>query len=164
MDREITKDYSLKICNLLERSEEYQTMGVIYFYYPMRNEVNLLPLAEKALRMGKLTGFPKVEGNIINFYQVSSLAQFQEGNFQVMEPVSKILLTEERPLILTPGVAFDKNKNRMGYGRGYYDRYGAGFPGSIRIGTAYDSQVVDEIPADGLDIPMHKIVTESGMW
>ena len=65
----------------------------------------------------------------MNFFQVESLEEFAEGSFHVMEPVSHKLMTAEKPLILTPGLVFDEQKNRMGYGKGYYDRFLARFEG-----------------------------------
>lgn len=158
------EEWSKTICNYLIDSELFQQAEEIYFYYPLGNEANLLKAAEEALRQGKRIGFPKTEGSNIRFYQVKNLRDFKEGCFHVMEPVSDRLLTWERPLILTPGLVFDEKKSRMGYGKGYYDRYAAYVPGAVKIGIAYEAQIAESIPTDYHDVPMDYVLTEMRMW
>lgn len=161
---ENVKRWSEAISEHIVSTELYQQAKTVYFYYPLGNEVNLLAVARKALDAGKCVGFPKTEGDIIRFYKVESLEDFQEGCFHVMEPVSTELLDVENPLILTPGLIFDKQKNRMGYGKGYYDRYTAILPKAIKIGVAYEMQLTQEVPVDEYDVPMDYMITEKGMW
>ena len=154
------KEWSDIIISHLISSELFQQAEEIYFYYPLCNEVNLLPAAARALKLGKRVGFPRTEGEVIRFYQVKDLSDFKEGCFHVMEPVSVRALTAERPLILTPGLVFDDKKNRMGYGKGYYDRYFATFPEAVKVGIAYELQIARSIPVDEYDIAMDYILTE----
>ena len=158
------KIWSDTICNCLVKSEMFLKAKVIYFYYPLGNEVNLLKAAEEALRQGKIIGFPKTEGSEICFYQIESLDAFAEGCFHVMEPVSNRLLVVEKPLILIPGVVFDEQKNRMGYGKGFYDRYVLKVPEAVKIGIAYEAQIAQRIPTEHYDVPMDYILTEMRMW
>ena len=132
-----TRQWSKEINGHLVRSRLFQQADVICFYYPLGREVDLLAAAGEALVRGKRVFFPKTQGSKINFYQVETLTDFKIGNFRVMEPESSILLDREDPLILTPGVVFDRSKKWMGYGKGYYDRYMAGLPKAVKAGIAY---------------------------
>lgn len=154
------REYSDRICRKLLAFPLFLQAETIYFYYPLGREVSLLPAAEAALAMGKRVGFPKTEGTHIRFYRTASLNAFAEGRFHVKEPVSSELLTDPAPLILTPGLVFDEKRNRMGYGKGYYDRYGAEFPEAVRIGIAYELQIAKEAAVDAYDVPMEFVVTE----
>ncbi len=66
-------------------------------------------------------------------------------------------------LVLVPGVAFDVYGNRMGYGKGYYDRYFSGEFSGARIGVCYDLQMAEYLPTDQYDVPLPYLVTESGL-
>lgn len=156
--------WSEAICRRLTDTELFQKAEVIYFYYPLGNEVSLLPAAQAALDAGKCIGFPRTEGDVIRFYKTESLTDFREGCFHVMEPTSSILLWEEKPLILIPGLVFDHQKNRMGYGKGYYDRYMANVPDAVKVGVAYEMQLLETIPTDSYDIPMDYLITEERIW
>lgn len=174
---------SQKICDHLIRMEIFQQAETVCFYYPLGNEVNLLTAAEEALRMGKQVTFPRTEGDQIRFYPVGNLSDFREGRFHVMEPIGTEPLDvgafdlQAPLLILVPGVVFDRNRNRMGYGKGFYDRYlaeltamtrGKASNGNgtqiIRLGIAYECQITEMIPTEATDIPMDYILTENGIW
>ncbi len=161
---EQVREWSDCICNRLTESELFQQANEIFFYYPLGNEADLLKAAQIALEMGKVIAFPRTEGDVIHFYQVTDLNEFQVGSFQVMEPVGDRLLITREPLVLTPGLAFDKQKNRMGYGKGYYDRFIAECPNAVTIGIAYEMQLAEEIVIEVQDIPMNYILTEERMW
>ena len=179
---ELTKDevseYSEKICAYLENHALYQNAEQIGFYYPLGNEVSLNSLVQKAWKEGKVTFFPKVIGDDIFFYQITDFSQLEEGYFHVMEPGKeicqedgcKLSLKDETtkevkaPLILTPGVAFDRNGGRLGYGKGFYDRFFAAHPTCIRIGVSYEVQITEKIILEDHDKKLQYLVTENGIW
>lgn len=185
------EEWSRKICEHLLCREIFLKAETICFYYPLGNEVNLLRTAEEALRMGKQVAFPKTEGDRMWFCPVKNLSDFKEGNFHVMEPVGGEQLVDNPILILVPGVVFDRRKNRMGYGKGFYDRYLAEISkeqynipeGSrdrkralnaiqscenrnpvVTMGIAYECQLAETIPTEETDIPMDYILTEHGLY
>lgn len=164
LTKEQVQEWSERICTRLLESELFQKAEGICFYYPLGNEVDLLSVANEALKQGKCISFPRTEGADIRFYQVEDLMDFKEGCFHVMEPVSDKFFAIERPLILTPGLVFDEQKNRMGYGKGYYDRYAAGMPEAVKVGIAYEMQLTEAVPVDSFDIPMDHIITEERIW
>lgn len=122
--------------------------------------MDLLWLAEKLLAEGKQVAFPRTEGETMEFYPVTSLKGFQKGAFGIMEPVGDCPLKEEKPLILVPGLGFDRKCCRIGYGKGFYDRYFARFPASRKVGVAYNIQIAEKIPRDIYDVPMDVVITE----
>lgn len=173
LPREQREEYSRKICENLRAFVKTEKPKVIYFYYPLGSEVNLLPLAEELLKEeyfaeaaaleGRVIAFPRTCGDTMEFYPVTSLSDFVEGRFHIMEPVGELPLTEPEPLVVVPGLGFDRQGNRMGYGKGFYDRYFARFPSCRKIGAAFEAQIVEEIPAQAHDIIMDFVVTEKGV-
>ncbi len=155
---------SLEICVKVQACSWFWQAEWVYFYYPLGKEVNLLPLAQQALERGMQIAFPRVEGNEMDFYQVSSLDGFREGSFHVMEPTGKHAIQEKSPLVLVPGVGFDLHGTRMGYGKGYYDRYFSRCPLCHKIGIAHSVQLVEQLPKDPFDVPMDAIVTEQDLY
>ena len=140
----------------------------IYGYMPLGNEVSLLKVFENIWKdnLGSndlkiYTAFPKIESKNMRFYLADSHDDFEPGHFGVTEPKAKCKLCDAKdPIVLVPGVAFSRSDYRMGYGRGYYDRY---FEkrrfNSILLGIAFKEQVTDELLTDIYDVPMNKIIT-----
>ena len=64
-------------------------------------------------------------------------------------------------MIIVPGVAFDRKGNRLGRGRGFYDRLLKTTPNAIKVGVAFDFQMVEQVPTEPLDVPMNKVISET---
>ncbi len=160
INQEARKRWSDEVCRSLQEQPAFRRAETVCFYYPLGSEVNLLPLAQKALASGKQVAFPRVEGSEMALYRVLSLEEFAQGAFQVMEPVSSALVCEPEMLVFVPGLAFDEQGSRMGYGKGYYDRYFARNPYCHKIGVCYEMQLVSEVPCEDRDIRMDAVVTE----
>lgn len=156
--------WSGQICKILQEQEFFRDAEQICFYYPLGNEANLLPLAGRALELGKQAAFPRVHGNDMAFYRVSSLKEFSEGAFHVMEPPGSEKMRVENALVFVPGLSFDSRGGRMGYGKGYYDRYFGGHSGCLKIGVCYEMQLIREVPCERHDIFMDAVVTERGIY
>ena len=154
--------WSDKICRILEEQPCFMEPENICFYYPLGNEVNLLPLAERALQSGKRVSFPRVSGDDMEFYQVSDLQEFAEGAFHVMEPTSRDVMGGDA-LVFVPGLLFDGRGGRMGYGKGYYDRYFSRHMGCRKIGVCYEMQFIRQVPCNRYDVLMDDVVTEQGI-
>ena len=163
LSREEISQWSGEICRILEEQPIFKEAGTICFYYPLGSEVNLIPLAQKALDLGKQAAFPRIDGNDMEFYQVFDLEEFVEGEFHVMEPVGSEVIECEQALVLVPGLAFDNHGRRMGYGKGYYDRYFARYPGCQKIGVCYSMQMLSNVPCGEYDISMEAVVMELGV-
>lgn len=160
------------ICRKVLESAEYQAADTIFAYYPLGNEVRCLPVLDHALKAGKRVLLPKT-GQLckMDFFEVTDLDEVEEGTFHVMEPKKGCKKFEEKNsckeafstmLALVPGVVFDREGNRYGYGKGYYDRYFSRFPYIKRIALAYKEQL-SEMTLECLDtdVKMHTILTDS---
>ena len=135
------------------------------FYHPLRGEVSLLSLAEQLLSVDKQVAFPRVRERDMDFYCVTDLkSQFSEGSFHVMEPVTETKADLTRAVCFVPGLAFDSQFQRLGYGAGYYDRYFAAHPQIMRIGICMNRFYIPVIPAQSNDVSMHWIVTENHVY
>ena len=105
---------------------------------------------------------PRVAGREMDFYEIHDMTDLQPGYQGILEPAEycpKVEATEG--MMLLPGLAFDREGHRVGYGGGYYDRYLARFEGSSLhlYAVAYDFQIVDQIETEEHDISPHRIIT-----
>ena len=145
-------------CDLFRRA------GTLGLYSPIRGEVATDLLCEEALRRGKRVCFPRVAGSGMSFCRIAGPADLQPGAFGVLEPGSacEMLPLAAFDLLVMPGVAFDKDGRRLGYGQGFYDRYLSERPaGLVCVGLSFDFQIVAQIPAEEHDQPLDYIVTDS---
>lgn len=145
--------------------DEYLHSACIALYAPLQNEVDTVLLGEKAFSDGKRVLYPLVCGHEMVFRQIEGGHQLAPGSFGILEPCSVGVdhLADEADLIVVPGVAFDLSGHRIGFGKGYYDRFLQN-PAlkACLVGFCHDFQVTgDPIPADQHDIRMDIIITES---
>lgn len=182
MPEELRKKKSCRICQMIYDMEVYKEADVILVYVNYQSEVITMPLIEKSLMDKKRIFVPKVVGNEMEFYRINSVEELEEGYKGIMEPVSgqnfeniavnrQSEQTIERifnTLVLMPGAVFDKNCHRIGYGKGFYDRYltrmsenGIGF---CTAGLGYECQLVCEVPCEEHDIGMDMLITENKIY
>jgi 5-formyltetrahydrofolate cyclo-ligase len=129
----------------------------IAMYYPFKKEVDLLKLVE--VLKDKDILFPKVIGNNMIFVKINTFSDFKKGKFGIMEPIGESY-GKEIDVYLIPGVAFDKRLYRLGYGGGYFDKYFSNQRSGLKVGIAFDFQIIDKLPIFDYDIKMDKIITE----
>ena len=144
--------------------EEFAQADCIALYAPVHNETDTADILEAAFAAGKRVLYPAVCGDRMVFRQVEELQSLAEGSFGILEPCSTGIdhHADEPDLIVVPGVAFDPHGHRVGYGKGYYDRF-LQHPGRTAhlVGLCHDFQLIDgAIPADEHDIRMELIVTD----
>lgn len=166
MPFELVEEYSRLICERLRKSDWYKDCTILYGYYPLEKEVDCRELLKEALTDGKRVALPRCgEKNQMDFYEIKTLSQVEEGRFHVMEPRPECkLLCEENAVVLVPGVVFDKCGNRFGYGKGYYDRYFSRYPKLLRFALAYEHQMEAELETLKTDVSMHCIYTEKSCY
>ena len=107
---------------------------------------------------------PRTRGHDLEIARVTSETKMERGAYGVPEPVTDELASiQDMDLVLAPGVAFDREGNRLGYGKGYFDRLlkDCACP---KVGLAYEMQMVDHVPEHQGDIPMDKVVTEEKIY
>ena len=138
-----------------QRFREAQNVG---FYIPRGSEADIWPVIEAAIKAGKAACAP-VTDHKITFYPFKSRSGLVPGKYGIPEPKTQNSKPAEPELVLVPGIAFGLCMHRLGYGKGYYDRYLArSF--AYRIGVCYDFQVVEKLPVHEDDQRMDDIVTE----
>jgi 5-formyltetrahydrofolate cyclo-ligase len=149
--------------NLLSLAE-YSVATCIALYAAVHQEVDTTGIVANAFESGKRVLYPALCGKHMVFRQVLGLDNLQEGAFGILEPSPTGIeyQADEAEMIVVPGIAFDLSGHRIGYGRGYYDRF-LQHPGrkACLVGLCHDFQLISgSIPADRHDIQMEIIVTE----
>ena len=155
-----------RISEIIAGIKEFKDAKFLYLYNPIRNEVPTVYLENQAFKQGKITAYPKVMGEDMCFYRITDDKDVSYGYMNIREPIpddSRLLDTDEG-IIIMPGLAFDKKCNRAGYGKGFYDRFLENHKKLIKIGLAYEFQVVEALETDEWDIPLDYIVTEKGIY
>lgn len=136
----------------------------IYCYMDYRNEVETKRIIEAAWQMGKKVAVPKVFGDVMEFFYIENFTELHPGTFNILEPEENTPANGKNALVLMPGAVFDKNRNRIGYGRGYYDRYLKQHPKYKTMALAFEFQVLEKIPSEAHDIRPQIIVTEENVY
>lgn len=166
--------FDLEIHRLAAAHPLFQNAREIYCYASFRDEVSTAGLMELAWMAGKKVAVPRVTGSLqMEFYYIESILELLPGYQGIPEPegdMVKIAVPEkglspnrnDDILVILPGAAFDRTGNRIGYGKGFYDRYLRNFPWCRRMGLAYSVQCVEKIPADPWDVCAEAVITEKG--
>ncbi len=145
----------------VEQLPEFQRARVVLLYWSMADEVQTHAFVERWYKEKTLL-LPCVDGDDLRLRQYTGPECMVAGEqFGIGEPTGE----EWKDLdavecIIVPGVAFDRKNNRMGRGRGFYDHLLKSTPNAVKIGVAYDFQVLDSIPVEPHDVKMDKIVSE----
>jgi len=158
-------DYSEVLCEklLLEASVAYSK--VVLAYYPLPDEVSIVKVIETLVNDGKRVLLPEVvSDNEMILREYHSDTQLKEGAYNILEPTGDVFTNyQDIDVAIIPGMAFDKNGNRLGRGKGYYDRFlskvkqsSGKFP--YLIGVCFPFQLVEQIPHDDNDIPVDKVM------
>ena len=132
----------------------------IYCYVDYHREVGTRQIFEYAWNLNKKVAVPKVNGDEMEFYYIHSFENLREGFKGIPEPEDRYPAKDEHALVIMPGAAFDKKCNRIGYGKGYYDKYLRVHPNYKTIALAFELQMLEAIPADTHDICPNIIITE----
>ena len=108
---------------------------------------------------GKKVAVPKIYGDEMRFIYLPDLSQVEKGYSGIPEPVADGPEGDDpTALVLMPGIAFDKEGHRIGYGGGFYDKFLAKEPGHPTVALCYDFQVVKELPTEEFDIPVDLVL------
>jgi len=129
------------------------------------SEVDTRPIIERLERDGRRVALPRVEGRIIVAVAYRSGDVVKPSSFGALEPAGgEKVAPEEVDVVIVPGLAFDRSGHRVGYGRGFYDRFlGALPPDALTVGICFSVQLVDEVPHGRGDRPVDLVVTEHGL-
>lgn len=158
-EKEQLLEESLNLCKKILELEEYKKADKILSFMNFGSEVKIEILNEKILEMGKELYLPRVEKDgklsVVRYGQGFSI-----GSFGIREPVGEKYLGR-LDLIVTPGLVFDRDGNRIGYGRGYYDRLFLEYPHTFKVAPIFEFQLLENIPSEKHDIKLDMIITKN---
>lgn len=159
MTPEEIESASQKLKEIFLETEQYRRAKTVYGYLPYNQEVRTVPILEQALADGKQVAVPKVYGDEMRFIYLNDLTRVAVSDFGIPEPVEDGPVADDpTALVLMPGLAFDKEGHRIGYGGGFYDKFLAEEPEHPTIALCYTFQVVNELPTEEFDIPVDQVL------
>ena len=146
---------SRKLGELFAASEAYKNAKTIYGYLPYNQEVRTVPMLEQALRDGKRVALPKCYGDEMKFIFMDDLSKVEKGYANIPEPIADEPVADDKTaLVLMPGLAFDPQGHRCGYGGGFYDKFLAEEPDHPTLALCYEFQMLDHLETEAFDIPV----------
>lgn len=156
---------SFQIQKNLLSSEEFKNAKTIMLYASIKNEVQTSYLIEEALKNKKRVVLPVTDtkNNKLLLSELQNIKHLHAGAFDIPEPKKefvKLVKEKEIDLIVVPGVAFNKDGCRVGYGKGYYDKLLAKLKDVKKVGLAFELQLTNNTFKEEHDVPLDKIITE----
>jgi 5-formyltetrahydrofolate cyclo-ligase len=146
---------------------EFKAASQALFYVSFKSEVDTFLMRQLASDLGMAVAVPRGHqgDKRMTFYYLKNDEELESGPYGILQPPAdpeNVVELEDPTVIIVPGLVFDKQGNRLGWGAGFYDRFlageGRGFP---KIGLAFDCQVLDTLPVAPHDVPVDLLVTES---
>ena len=155
------EDYDHWICSTLEKKIVDLNAKTVHAYIPMGGEINIKPLLERLIEIGitvvtpKTLTKPKLENRIL-----TSFNDLEKGVFGTSHPAMPNEYIGDFDFIIIPGLAYDSNKYRLGYGGGYYDTFLAKHPKAFKQGVFYPFQEVSEVPTEEHDVQLDHVLVK----
>ena len=149
------EEASRKLAERFLALEAYRKAKTLYGYLPYNQEVRTVPILEQALADGKQVAVPKIYDDEMRFIYLTDLSQVETGYAGIPEPIADGPIADDpTALVLMPGLAFDREGHRIGYGGGYYDKFLSAEPTHPTVALCYAFQMVEELPTEEFDIPV----------
>ncbi|MDQ4050394.1 MAG: 5-formyltetrahydrofolate cyclo-ligase [Thermoproteota archaeon] len=144
-------------------TEEFRQAKVVGAYFAIGSEVMTELIIGRTKMLGKKIALPRVEGDEIIFYELPLTNTLVKGRFGIMEPPPHDP-ADKIDVLVVPGIAFDKKGNRLGYGKGFYDRLLSSNLTKFSFGLAYSFQVIENLPHEDHDKRLDAIASEDGIY
>jgi len=159
MTEQQIREKSQKLGELFIQSDLYRNATTIYGYLPYNQEVRTVPMLEQAIRDGKRVAVPKVYGEEMKFLYITDLTQVETGYAGIPEPIADGPVADDpTALVLMPGLAFDPEGRRIGYGGGFYDKFLEREPNHPTLALCYDFQMLPKLETQEHDIPVDLVL------
>lgn len=160
------KNIEEKLTHNIVKSDVWKQSDVVGITISNGFEWNTKPIIETAWNEGKSICVPKCrpKERKLDFHRINTYEQLEVVYYNLLEPIPEETQKVDKgmiELLIVPGLLFDRNGFRIGFGGGYYDRFLSDFSNN-RISLASNAQIVEELPAESFDIPVDSIITESG--
>lgn len=147
------------LCQKFLESDAYRRASTLYGYLPYNQEVRTWPILERAIADGKRVAVPKVYGDEMKFIYLEDLTQVEKGYSGIPEPIADGPVAEDKTaLVLMPGLAFDPQGHRIGYGGGFYDKFLSREPEHPTLALCYEFQMVEKLETEQFDIPVDEVI------
>ena len=160
MTPEEIEERSRELGRKFAATEAYRKAKTVYGYMPYNQEVRTVPMLEQALRDGKKVAVPKCYGDEMKFIYLDDLTKVAKGYAGIPEPIAdEPVAHDETALVLMPGLAFDPEGHRCGYGGGFYDKYLAAHRQHVTLALCYDFQMFAHLDVDDYDIPVQYVLS-----
>ena len=151
---------SARLTQLFLAHPAYKAARSIYGYLSYNQEVRTAAILQQAQNDGKRVAVPKVIGDEMKFLWLDDLSAVAPGAYHIPEPIADTpVADDETALILMPGLAFDPEGHRCGYGGGFYDKYLAAHPGHVTLALCYAFQMFLHLDVDEYDIPVQYVIS-----
>lgn len=161
---ELSSAYTQAASNCISASVIRLTKGkgvaAIMLYRSLSGEVDIDSAADELREGGVTVLLPKVDGDLMRACVYEGEGSLRKGAFGIMEPAGPEY-EGEIDMIVVPGLAFDSCGRRIGYGKGYYDRFLPTAPHSLKVGVCFDAMILDEVPTEPHDVRMDVVITET---
>ncbi len=153
------EEKSAALAKAFYETAEYKNAKTIYGYLPYNQEVRTTQMLAHALADGKQVAVPKVYGDEMKFILLSDLNQVAKGYAGIPEPIADgPVAADPTALVLMPGLAFDPEGHRLGYGGGFYDKFLAAEPDHPTLALCYDFQMLPHLDTESYDIPVDRVL------
>ena len=153
------EEKSTALAEAFYETAEYKNAKTIYGYLPYNQEVRTTQMLAHALADGKQVAVPKVYGDEMKFILLSDLGQVAKGYAGIPEPIADDpVAADPTALVLMPGLAFDPEGHRLGYGGGFYDKFLAAEPDHPTLALCYDFQMLPHLDTESYDIPVDRVL------
>ena len=150
---------SARLGELFRASEAYQKASSIYGYLPYNQEVRTTPMLRQAQLDGKRVAVPKCYGDEMRFIWLDDLDRVEKGYANIPEPIDDGPIADDpTALVLMPGLAFDPQGHRIGYGGGFYDKFLSAEPNHPTLALCFDFQMQDFVETEPFDIPVDTVL------
>lgn len=150
---------SARLGQLLAQCQLYKQAETVYFYLPYNQEVRTVPMIQRAWAEGKRVAVPKVYGDEMRFLYITDLENLEKSCCGIPEPVADgPVANDPHALVIMPGLAFDLQGHRIGYGGGFYDKYLNAQPGHPTVALCYEFQLQPSLPAEDFDVPVDQVL------
>jgi 5-formyltetrahydrofolate cyclo-ligase len=168
MSKEDVKKNSNAIMDKITSLDIYKHSKVVFIYMDFKNEVMTSNLIKRMLSEKKRVVIPYTDSinTVLIPSEITKESDLKQNSFGYFEPKSILPVNiEEIDLVIVPGVVFDMNLNRIGFGKGYYDKILNRLkPSAKKVALAHDFQVLEDIPAEEHDVKMDMIITEKNIY
>lgn len=170
MDPILKKQYDAAVCKRILDLASFRYSEILLMYSPLKGEIDISPLISEALSQGKRIAFPRCDKDTstMSYHFIKAISDLEPGAMGILEPRSDLPIYDPvselttPTLCLVPALVYDRGGYRLGYGKGYYDRFLPEYRGA-KIGLIYTDFIVDYVPRGKFDICVDVLVTEKGV-